>query len=69
MSGFILSLKNEIVKIHPKGRVNTVSPGWIRTPMADRALKDKNLLYQAFATSPLKKVSEPTDITQGTFLV
>lgn len=65
MSGFMFSVKNEIVKIHPKGRINTVSPGWIRTAMAERALADKELLYQAFATSPLKKVSEPQDITQG----
>ena len=67
MSGFMYSVKNEIVKIHPKGRINTVSPGWIRTAMAERALADKELLYQAFATSPLKKVSEPQDITQGMF--
>lgn len=28
--GFLLSLKNEIVKIHPKGRANVVAPGWVR---------------------------------------
>ena len=65
MTGFTLSVKNEIVRIHSKGRINTVSPGWIRTPMADRALQDKTLLYQAFATSPLKRVSDPSDITQA----
>ncbi|KAJ3138763.1 hypothetical protein HK100_012378 [Physocladia obscura] len=65
MYGLTLSLKNEIVKIHPKGRVNTVSPGWIRTPMAARALEDPQLLYQALASSPLKKVSEPEDIARA----
>ena len=28
--GFLLSLKNEIVKIHPKARANVVAPGWVR---------------------------------------
>ncbi|KAI8835305.1 hypothetical protein BC829DRAFT_406589, partial [Chytridium lagenaria] len=65
MYGLTLSLKNEIVKIHPRGRVNTVSPGWIRTPMAERAMQDKTLLYQALASSPLKKVSEPVDIANA----
>ncbi|KAJ3296397.1 hypothetical protein HDU79_006876 [Rhizoclosmatium sp. JEL0117] len=65
MYGLTLSLKNEIVKVHPKGRVNTVSPGWIRTPMAEKAMNDPSLLYQALASSPLKKVSEPHDIAQA----
>ncbi|KAJ3117722.1 hypothetical protein HDU96_005852 [Phlyctochytrium bullatum] len=65
MYGLTLSLKNEIVKIHPRGRVNTVSPGWIRTPMAERAMNDVNLLYQALASSPLKKVSEPIDVANA----
>ncbi|TPX62042.1 hypothetical protein SpCBS45565_g07084 [Spizellomyces sp. 'palustris'] len=65
MQGLTLSLKNEIVKIHPKGRVNTVAPGWIRTPMAERAMQDPTLLYQALASTPLKKVSEPSDIAKG----
>ncbi|KAI9329708.1 NAD-P-binding protein [Obelidium mucronatum] len=65
MYGLTLSLKNEIVKIHPRGRVNTVSPGWIRTPMAERAMQNPSLLYQALASSPLKKVSEPDDIARA----
>ncbi|KAI8809497.1 hypothetical protein BJ742DRAFT_804069 [Cladochytrium replicatum] len=65
MTGLTLSLKNEIVKIHPRGRVNTVSPGWIRTPMAARAMEDPSLRYQALASSPLKKVSEPHDIASA----
>ena len=28
--GFLLSLKNEIVKAHPQGRANVVAPGWVR---------------------------------------
>ncbi|KAI9504254.1 hypothetical protein GGI25_002491 [Coemansia spiralis] len=62
MYGLTLSLKNEIVQFCPRGRVNTVAPGWIRTPMAESALKSKEVVERAFATSPLNKVSEPDDI-------
>ncbi|KAI0334267.1 hypothetical protein GY45DRAFT_1367779 [Cubamyces sp. BRFM 1775] len=62
MYGLCLSLKNEIVKIAPKGRVNAIAPGWVKTPMAEESLKDPNVLYRALATTPLKKVATPEDI-------
>jgi NAD(P)-dependent dehydrogenase (short-subunit alcohol dehydrogenase family) len=31
MFGLTMSLKNEIVKIAPKGRVKCIGPGWVRT--------------------------------------
>ncbi|OZJ06065.1 hypothetical protein BZG36_01082 [Bifiguratus adelaidae] len=64
MEGFKLSLKNEIAKIAPKGRVNAVAPGWIRTPMADKAMQDPELMFQAMASSPLRKISEPEDVAR-----
>ncbi|MCA1706433.1 MAG: SDR family oxidoreductase [Actinobacteria bacterium] len=39
-SGFALSLKNEIVRLAPGGRVNVVCPGWTVTEMARGALDD-----------------------------
>ena len=45
-----LTLKNEIVKIAPKGRVNCVAPGWVDTPMAGDALKNPDVVYRALAT-------------------
>ncbi|KAJ7104477.1 NAD(P)-binding protein [Mycena belliarum] len=62
MYGLTLSLKNEIVKIAPRGRVNSVGPGWVNTPMAEETLKDPVVVYRALATTPLKKVAEPWDI-------
>ena len=50
MYGLTLTLKNEIVKIAPKGRVNTVAPGWVRTPMVESALEDPDVLYRSLAT-------------------
>ena len=50
MYGLTRTLKNEIVRIAPRGRVNCVAPGWVRTPMAEEALKDPKVAYQALAT-------------------
>lgn len=50
MYGLNMTLKNEIVKIAPKGRVNCVAPGWVRTPMAASSLEDPRVIYQALAT-------------------
>ena len=50
MYGLTMSLKNEIVQIAPRGRVNTVAPGWVRTPMAESALQNPQIVYQALAT-------------------
>ncbi len=50
MYGMCLSLKNEIVKIAPRGRVNVVAPGWTRTPMAEESLKNPDVVYRALAT-------------------
>ena len=50
MYGMTMTLKNEVVKIAPKGRVNSVAPGLVRTPMAESALADPDVLYRALAT-------------------
>ena len=46
----LFSLKNEIVKIAPRGRANCVAPGWVDTPMATDALKDPEIVYRALAS-------------------
>jgi len=69
MYGLTMSLKNEIVKIAPKGRVNCVAPGWVRTPMAASALENPSVVYQALATTPLRKVAEPEDIASQVVLL
>ncbi|THH16241.1 hypothetical protein EW146_g4357 [Bondarzewia mesenterica] len=69
MYGLTLSLKNEIVRIAPKGRVNCVAPGWTKTPMAADALQQPMIMYRALATTPLKKVAEPNDIANQIVLL
>ncbi len=59
--GLLLSLKNEIVRIAPRGRVNVVCPGWTRSPMTRTALSDE-LLERVTRTMPLRKVARPEDV-------
>ena len=60
--GLTLSLKNEIVRLAPRGRVNCVCPGWVRTPMAAYGLSDPALMRRVQATMALQKVAEPHDV-------
>ncbi|KAH0826473.1 NAD dependent epimerase/dehydratase [Lanmaoa asiatica] len=63
MYGLTMTLKNEIVKIAPRGRVNTVAPGWVYTPMAEVPLANPDMRYSALVTMPLKKIAMPINIT------
>ncbi|KAF9054073.1 hypothetical protein BJ165DRAFT_682807 [Panaeolus papilionaceus] len=69
MYGLTMTLKNEIVRIAPKGRVNCVAPGWVKTAMAEESLKNPKTLYAALATTPLKKIAEPDDIATQVVLL
>lgn len=69
MYGLTLTLKNEIVACAPKGRVNTVSPGWVATPMAEETLKDRRFVERALATTPVKKVAVPADVARQVAVV
>lgn len=62
MHGMMMSLKNEIVHLAPKGRVNLVNPGWTMTPMAEEALTDKDMVVRILQTIPMRKTATPQDI-------
>ena len=62
MKGFMLSVKNEIIHLAPKGRINIVNPGWTITPMAKGALEDKHSVKRILQTIPMRKVAGPIDI-------
>ena len=59
--GLLLSLKNEITRIAPLGRVNAVAPGWTESPMT-RGLVDAEQVRTASRTMALRKVAQPEDI-------
>jgi 3-oxoacyl-[acyl-carrier protein] reductase len=61
--GFVLSLKNEIVRIAPRGRVNAVCPGWTVSPMT-RGELDPAVVERVTATMPLRKVAQPEDVAR-----
>jgi 3-oxoacyl-[acyl-carrier protein] reductase len=62
--GLLLSLKNEIVRIAPNGRVNAVCPGWTVSPMTRSTLEDPSVLDRATRTMALRKAARPEDIAR-----
>lgn len=61
-TGFLLSLKNEIVRIAPRGRVNVVAPGWTVTDMARDALADPSTPKRITRTWALEKLGQADDV-------
>ena len=61
LGGLLLSLKNEIVRIAPRGRVNAVAPGWTESPMT-RGLVDPERVNSVSRTMALRKVAQPEDV-------
>ena len=59
--GLLLSLKNEIVRVAPSGRVNAVAPGWTETPMT-RGHVDPGQVQAVSRTMSLRKVASPEDV-------
>jgi 3-oxoacyl-[acyl-carrier protein] reductase len=62
--GLLLSLKNEIVRIAPRGRVNAVAPGWTYSPMTRGSL-DPALVERISRTMALRKVATADDIARA----
>ena len=61
--GFLLSLKNEVVRVAPRARVNVVAPGWTMTPTRRRRMDD-DVLQRITRTMPLRKVAQPEDVAR-----
>ena len=64
VGGLLLSLKNEIVRIAPRARVNAVCPGWTLSPMTRSTLGDPSVLDRATRTMALRKAAEPEDVAR-----
>ncbi|MFX1560447.1 MAG: SDR family NAD(P)-dependent oxidoreductase [Promethearchaeota archaeon] len=62
MHGMMMTLKNEIVHLAPRGRVNLVNPGWTMTRMANDTLTDKDMTRRILQTIPMRKTAVPEDI-------
>jgi len=57
--GLVQSLGQELA---PEIRVNLVSPGWVRTPMAEPALAVDGREEKIKAGVPLRRIAEPEDV-------
>jgi 3-oxoacyl-[acyl-carrier protein] reductase len=62
--GLLLSLKNEVVRVAPRARVNAVCPGWTESPMTRSTLADPDLVRGVSRTMPLRKVAQPEDVAR-----
>jgi NAD(P)-dependent dehydrogenase (short-subunit alcohol dehydrogenase family) len=65
LKGLLMTLKNEIVHLSVRGRVNLINPGWTVTPMAEDTLSDKAGVSKILQTIPLRKVATPADIAHA----
>ena len=64
LRGLTLTLKNEIVRRDPWGRVNLIEPGWVATEMAREALDQPGAIEGAVRTMPLQQLARPADIAR-----
>jgi len=63
--GLARSLKNEICRLAPRGRVNVVCPGWTLTSLVQRVAQDPAQLQRVAQTIPLRKIGRPHDVAMA----
>ncbi|KAF2833975.1 polysaccharide deacetylase family protein-like protein [Ophiobolus disseminans] len=64
--GLVKTVKNEIVRLNGKARINAVAPGWVDTKLIEGRLDDpKERWREAQATVPLRKIAQPTDVARA----
>jgi 3-oxoacyl-[acyl-carrier protein] reductase len=63
--GLARSLKNEICRLAPRGRVNVVCPGWTITSMVRGFAADPARIRRALQTIPLRKVGRVHDVAMA----
>lgn len=63
--GLTQTLKNEITRLAPLGRVNVVCPGWTYTPTIPRFAADPARVRRVLQTIPLRKMARPHDVAMA----
>jgi len=61
--GLLLSAKNEITRIAPRGRANAVFPGWTESPMT-RGHVEEDQVRRITRTMALRKIARPEDVAR-----
>lgn len=62
--GAVKTLKNEIVRLDPAGRVNLIEPGWTVTHMARPALQQPGVVERVTRTMALRQLARARDIAR-----
>jgi 3-oxoacyl-[acyl-carrier protein] reductase len=65
LGGLVRSLKNEITRLDPAGRVNMVEPGWTVTPMAEATLATPGTITRVVQTMAMQQLARPEDIARA----
>jgi 3-oxoacyl-[acyl-carrier protein] reductase len=63
--GFVQSLKNELCRLTPRGRVNVICPGWTLTPRVATVTQDHARMRRVLQTIPLRKIARPRDVAMA----
>jgi 3-oxoacyl-[acyl-carrier protein] reductase len=70
IGGLLLTAKNELARLTPRGRINAVSPSWVFTPMTKEFQADPGLIVRVLQTRALRRVARPEDVAHAiTFLL
>ncbi len=64
LHGAVKTLKNEIVRLDPYGRVNAVEPGWTVTHMARPALAQPGHVERAVRSMALRQLARAVDVAR-----
>ncbi len=64
LAGLVRTLKNEIVRLDPWGRVNLVQPGWTVTEMARKSLDEPGVAQRVVRTMPLRQIGRAADVAR-----
>lgn len=63
--GLTKTLKNEIVRLVPRGRVNAVCPGWTLTRMTEDALSNYENVVPTLQTRALTRIARARDVANA----
>jgi 3-oxoacyl-[acyl-carrier protein] reductase len=63
--GLMLSLKNEIVRIDPYGRVHLIEPGWTVTSMTRKSVDEPGVVERIVRTMPLRQIARAEDVARA----
>lgn len=63
--GLVRTLKNELVRVDPYGRVNMVEPGWTVTHMVREELSRPGVIAGVCRTMPLRQLARAVDIARS----